>query len=262
MRTKQGAEVRSSTTSIGCDRSNRVRSRPSEAERRRPSTRPIIGRGLPDRATSVITVSRSMSYCPKLSTYPLRRSASARPDPPCPRQSNVTTAKPRLLSSRTVSKYFLCSPPAPEACRRRPCIAPHSPIAHIATALRRRSSRRQMTRHRDIGLLGVEPMALASDDLICSAIVRDPKAEPLGRFLNWKAGCSFLLLSCCQGLRLLWLWTWGNASIVHHVHSLRHCRAAAPDCRGRLVAKRLVRAPLIVQGNPFGDSALRSRPSA
>ena len=45
--------------------------------------------------------------------------------------------------------------------------------------------------------------------------------------------------------------------VVHHVHSPGAGDRLAPDRDRRLVVQRLVRAPLIVKGDPFGDSTPR-----
>ena len=55
---------------------------------------------------SLMKSERSRSKSANERTWPLRGLPSSRSEPPCPRQSSVATAKPRLRRSATTSKYF------------------------------------------------------------------------------------------------------------------------------------------------------------
>src|SRR5262249_10073055 len=58
-----------------------------------------------------------------------------------------------------------------------------------------------------------------------------------------------------QGLLLPLLACGQRGRVVHHVHSGRRCRRA-PDGHRRAIAERLVKALLVVKGDPAGDPAL------
>jgi hypothetical protein len=85
--------------------------------------------------------------------------------------------------------------------------------------------------------------------------------DPIGsshrdRFLNWKPDRSDLLISrrkegCLLLLLLLGPWACGQRScVVHHVHG--PCGGAvAPDRHRGAMAERLVRAAVVVKGNPI-----------
>ena len=64
-------------------------------------------------------------------------------------------------------------------------------------------------------------------------------------------------LSRSKRLRLLLrLWACGQrGGVVHHVHSPGAGGCLAPDRHRRAVGQRLVRAPIIVEGDPGGDAA-------
>jgi hypothetical protein len=83
----------------------------------------------------------------------------------------------------------------------------------------------------------------------------------LSWFVNWNRLPLVSLLSCCESiLLLLWLWACGQRfSVVQakrHVHSrfVKRGDAFAPHRHRRSIAQRLVKAPFIVEINPFSDA--------
>jgi hypothetical protein len=77
----------------------------------------------------------------------------------------------------------------------------------------------------------------------------------LHRFVSWKLTAPDLFLSRCQ--RLLLLWACGQrVSVVHHVHSLRGLHPFAPDRHRRAIAECLMKATIVVEGDPVCDSCL------
>jgi hypothetical protein len=53
------------------------------------------------------------------------------------------------------------------------------------------------------------------------------------------------------------LWAWGQRdSVVHHVHSLRGGHPFAPDRHRRAIAERLMKAAIVVEGDPARDPCL------
>src|ERR1700728_1262772 len=77
------------------------------------------------------------------------------------------------------------------------------------------------------------------------------------RFVSWSATARESFLSRSARLRLLLLlWACGQRGcVVHHVDSLWAGCAIAPDRHRRAVGQRLVRASIIVEGDPSGDTA-------
>src|ERR1700677_4400532 len=77
------------------------------------------------------------------------------------------------------------------------------------------------------------------------------------RFVNWSATAQDSFLSRSERLRLLLLlWACGQRGcVVHHVHSPGAGDCLAPDRHRRAAGQRLVRASLIVEGDPSGDAA-------
>src|ERR1700722_20574210 len=77
------------------------------------------------------------------------------------------------------------------------------------------------------------------------------------RFVNWSATARDSFLSRSERVRLLLLlWACGQRGcVVHPVHSPGAGGCLAPDRHRRAVGQRLVRTPLVVEGDPLGDSA-------
>src|SRR5450755_3241284 len=82
-------------------------------------------------------------------------------------------------------------------------------------------------------------------------------AGPLDGFVSWRRDRSGFLsirqretasASVAVGM-------WATGCVVHHVHSPGAGDCVAPDRHRRSVGQRLVRASIIVEGDPSGDTA-------